>query len=70
MIPECAPLVDLVGGTYIDGHTCDTVLGWAWDGSKCYPLTGCACYGTDCARLVVDELACIVDHASHCQSTP
>lgn len=27
---------------------CDDVLGWAWDGDSCFPVTGCECAGPTC----------------------
>jgi hypothetical protein len=46
---------------------CSTLLGWAWDGSKCIPVVGCICEGSDCSNLSGDLSTCSAAHA-HCFS--
>ena len=38
--------------------TCNSMLGYAWDGSACYALSGCACSGPDCNSLFKTQEAC------------
>ncbi len=40
------------------GTGCRTVFGWAWDGSKCIPIVGCTCEGSDCGALLADRSTC------------
>lgn len=37
---------------------CEMLLGWAWDGRTCLPLSGCSCQGPDCTKLFADPGAC------------
>lgn len=49
--------------------SCGSVLGWAYDGSRCYQVIGCSCEGRDCGHLYREPdggsgfIACSFDHA-------
>lgn len=46
-----APSPTIVGCGAFDARgvgDCDSVFGWAWDGSKCVAVVGCVCEGSDC----------------------
>lgn len=40
-----------------DGTDCTTVIGYAFDGKRCFPIT-CGCTGADCGDLGATETAC------------
>ncbi len=48
----CAPM-DAAGR-----GRCAGVLGFAWNGSACVPISGCRCVGADCDRLFTSRAAC------------
>jgi hypothetical protein len=43
--PDCSPQDARGEGS------CETVIGWAWNGRACVPLSGCSCVGGDCPNL-------------------
>jgi hypothetical protein len=44
--------------------SCNTFLGWAWNGSACFQLSGCACAGQDCKALFKSEKECLSKFAA------
>lgn len=44
--------------------TCRAILGYAWNGASCTPITGCGCEGIDCERLHPDIDTCRSFHAA------
>lgn len=61
--------MDAVGGPDENGADCRCLIGYAWDGSACVGLGGCACKGADCDKLTQTEEACLALHAA-CGSAP
>jgi hypothetical protein len=45
-------------------NSCQCIVGWAWDGTACRGVGGCACIGVDCANLYSTDTACAAAHAS------
>jgi hypothetical protein len=46
-----------------DLGSCFCMLGYAWDGSACVPLTDCFCQGEDCNKLTLSLEQCQAAHA-------
>lgn len=63
---SCAPL-DATGAGTIDGHGCNVVQGWGWDGTKCVAIVGCLCEGSDCRALLADQTACQDAYRRQCK---
>ena len=61
----CSP-TDAAGSGYVNGKTCNQVLGWGWNGSKCIPVVGCTCSGSDCRSLLQTQGDCSAVFADHC----
>jgi hypothetical protein len=53
----CSP-VDAVGAGFVNGQTCNVVLGWGWGGTHCVAIVGCVCQGSDCRSLLQRESDC------------
>ena len=49
---------DARGAGFVNGKTCNNILGWAWGGTKCVPVVGCVCAGSDCRSLLQTETDC------------
>jgi hypothetical protein len=58
--PVICTAQDAVGmsGSGFSSPVCNTVLGWAWDGSQCVPIIGCSCHGSACGSLLAVRSAC------------
>ena len=54
--PECLP-EDAIGV-----GMCDAFWGYAWNGSECVGLSGCACEGLDCETLPFEPGLCELEH--------
>jgi hypothetical protein len=52
-----------------DAGDCFCMLGFAWNGSACEPLSNCRCEGADCDKLSETPEACEQAHAT-CSSAP
>jgi hypothetical protein len=37
---------------------CNAIIGWGWDGTRCFPLVGCLCQGIDCMSLSISLDRC------------
>ncbi|MCC6524522.1 MAG: hypothetical protein IT373_17840 [Polyangiaceae bacterium] len=48
---------------------CDAVLGYAWQGCACVPVSGCACVGPSCDALAPSLEKCELAHAN-CDCAP
>jgi hypothetical protein len=45
---------------------CNDFLGWGWDGSKCSPVVGCLCQGSDCVGLTTGSASDCLGNYSQC----
>lgn len=43
---------------------CRAILGYAFSGGSCWPVTGCECVGSECGSLSATPEACIAAHVS------
>ena len=46
-----------------EAGSCDCILGYAWDGTKCTMLGDCFCEGEDCDKLTMDKSECEEAHS-------
>ncbi len=61
--------MDAVGVPDETGAQCRCMIGFAWDGSSCVALGGCACHGLDCDKLTETQEQCEAQHAA-CSTAP
>jgi hypothetical protein len=56
--PSVGDPIDCAAQIAVGVGDCNSILGWAWDGTRCIPVVGCLCLGQDCPDLLGAEYYC------------
>lgn len=63
-VPGSGPCMDVSGCDY---GSCDSPLGWAFDGANCVAMSGCSC-APNCAGFHASLDACMNDCSGYCDA--